>query len=102
MCVGARLREGLPAPQYSVLARPPHQRRADCSPAAASPRAAMYIGANERCILGQMSDAADLARRFLTLWEEYLAAFFSDPAELLPLWVRGASARPGDREPRDG
>ena len=55
-------------------------------------------------ILGQMSDAADLARRFLRLWEDYLAALLSDPAEAewLQPWVHAASAPPCDPGPRDG
>jgi hypothetical protein len=45
-----------------------------------------------------MSDAEDLARRYLALWQEYLTALLSDPAgtELLWGWAFG------DRAPHDG
>jgi len=46
-----------------------------------------------RPIVAGMSDADELARRFLGLWADYLAALMSDPAaaELLLRWL---SARP--------
>ena len=36
-----------------------------------------------------MTDAADLARRFLTLWEDYLAALLADPAAVAVLKADG-------------
>src|SRR4029077_2216896 len=53
--------------------------------------------------LGPMSDAADLARRFLTLWEAYLAAVLSNPGQagLMQPWIRAASALAGDRRSHD-
>ena len=57
-----------------------------------------------QAILGPMSDAVDLARRFLTLWEDYLAALLSDPARagVLTPWDQIALARAGDPGLRDG
>jgi hypothetical protein len=55
-------------------------------------------------IFGPMTDAADLARRFLTLWEDYLAALLADPSAvgLLPPLVRTGSALARDPRQRDG
>jgi hypothetical protein len=51
-----------------------------------------------------MTDAADLARRFLTLWEDYLTALLADPStvELLQPLVRTGSAFARDPRLRDG
>ena len=50
-----------------------------------------------------MSDAADLARRFLMLWEDYLAALLANPseAELLQRWLRAAAPSAAFPGPRD-
>jgi hypothetical protein len=47
-----------------------------------------------------MTDALDLARRFLSLWEDYLTALLSHPfeVEVLQGWVKAASAWARDRE----
>jgi hypothetical protein len=46
-------------------------------------------GIAPRLIIWAMSDADDLARRYLALWADYLTALVSDPkaAELLQRWV---------------
>jgi len=55
-------------------------------------------------IIGAMTDADELARRYFSLWAEYLTALVADPqaAELLQRWVafagqfaKGASERSG-------
>ncbi|HEY3909327.1 MAG TPA: hypothetical protein VGM07_05490 [Stellaceae bacterium] len=52
-----------------------------------------------------MSDARDLARRYLALWEDYLTALLSDPGVGAPLWRGLAAADPSSaplREPVAG
>src|SRR5262249_56849115 len=53
---------------------------------------------------GAMTDAADLARRFLVLWEDYLTAVLSDPSEVevLQCWVKAVSALARGPGLRDG
>src|SRR5229473_1617303 len=53
-----------------------------------------------------MTDAPDLARRFLSLWEDYLTALLAVPSETeaLQCWVKAGSAfirdpGPSDRQP---
>ena len=51
-----------------------------------------------RPILATMSEADELARRFLALWSDYLTALLSDPkiAEPLRRWLAlAAAAMPG-------
>src|SRR5262249_57086449 len=56
-----------------------------------------------RRILGSMSDAEDLACRYLHLWQEYLTALMVDPKEpkFLELWIAACSALAGNPPPPD-
>jgi len=56
-----------------------------------------------RRIFCAMTDAPDLARRFLSLWEDYLTALLSDPSEVevLQCWVKAGSAFIHDPGPSD-
>ena len=67
MCVVSRLGEGAPSAtiqRFGAIASSKTRRPAsDC-----------FLGSALRRIVGAMSEAADLARRFLTLWEDYLTA----------------------------
>jgi polyhydroxyalkanoate synthase subunit PhaC len=44
-----------------------------------------------------MADASDLARRFLSVWEDYLTALLSDPSEVeaLQCWIKAGSTLAG-------
>ena len=50
-----------------------------------------------------MTDAPDLARRFLSLWEDYLTALFEHPfeVEVLRGWIKVASGLTPDLEASD-
>lgn len=50
-----------------------------------------------------MTDAEDLARRYLDLWRDYITALTADltEPELLERWTAACSALAGNREPRD-
>jgi hypothetical protein len=50
-----------------------------------------------------MSDADDLARRYLHLWQDYLTALMADPRdpELLEFWITAWSALAGNPVPHD-
>ena len=50
-----------------------------------------------------MSDAEDLARRYLHLWQEYLTALMVDPREpkFLEFWIAACSALAENPPPRD-
>jgi hypothetical protein len=50
-----------------------------------------------------MSDAEDLACRYLHLWQDYLTALMADPKEpeLLEFWIAACSALAGDPLPRE-
>ena len=54
-------------------------------------------------ILGAMTDAEDLARRYLNLWQDYLTALMADlrEPELLQLWIAACSALAGNSPPRE-
>ena len=47
-----------------------------------------------------MSDAEDLARRYLCLWQDYLTALMADPKEpgLLEFWIAACEALAGNRQ----
>jgi hypothetical protein len=46
-----------------------------------------------------MTDAQDLARRYLALWEEYLTALLTDPAKVDLPHDRALGPRPDDSSP---
>jgi hypothetical protein len=50
-----------------------------------------------------MTDAPELARRFLSLWEDYLTALFEHPfeVEVLRGWIKAASGLTRDLEASD-
>jgi hypothetical protein len=50
-----------------------------------------------------MSDAEDLACRYLHIWQDYLTALMVDPREsrFLEFWIAGCSALARDPLPRD-
>ena len=50
-----------------------------------------------------MSDAEDIAYRYLHLWQEYLTALMVDPKEprFLELWIAACSALAGNPPPSD-
>ena len=50
-----------------------------------------------------MTDAEDLPRRYLHLWQEYLTALMTElrEPELLELWIAVCSAFAGNLPPRD-
>jgi hypothetical protein len=50
-----------------------------------------------------MSDAEELACRYLHLWQEYLTALMADPREpgFLELWIAACSVFAGNLPPRD-
>jgi hypothetical protein len=54
-------------------------------------------------ILGAMTDAEDLARRYLNLWQDYLTALMADlrGPGLLQIWIAAYSALAGNPPPRD-
>jgi hypothetical protein len=51
-----------------------------------------------------MSDAKDLARRYLALWEDYLTALLTDPAaqDLLQGWAPASKVRDSTSKPETG
>ena len=48
-----------------------------------------------------MTDPQDLARRYLALWEEYLTAVLTDPADAPPLWGWAFGRLQPDEQGRD-